>query len=131
MKRFPLASIWIGLVVFLGMIFLSWWYAMTWFESAFPTLSRSLEAFWTHPYLSLGSFGLTLAFMVKATGFLALLWIFTRVASMVLRTQILDKTALGEGRKFSLQRLTSYTLFGIGALAGLNALGMDLSSLAV
>ena len=131
MKRFPLVSIWIGLVLLIGMIFLSWWYAMTWFEATFPRLSQTLQAFWNHPYLTLGSFGLTLAFLVKTTIFLCLLWLFTRVLSSILRTQILDKTALGEGRNFSLQRLASYTLFGIGALTGLNALGIDLSSLTV
>ena len=131
MKRFPLVSIWIGLVVLLGMVFLSWWYALTWFEATFPRLSKTLHEFWNHPYLSFGSFGLTLSFLVKATLFLGLLWLFTRVLSRILRTQILDKTALGDGRKFSLQRLASYTLFGIGALTGLNALGIDLSSLTV
>ena len=124
-------SIWIGLVVLLGMIFLSWWYVMTWFAATFPRLSQTLQEFWNHPYLTLGSFGLTLSFLVKAILFLGLLWLFTRVLSRILRTQILDKTALGEGRKFSLQRLASYTLFGIGALTGLNALGIDLSSLTV
>ena len=131
MRRFPSISMWIGVVVLVGMIFLSWWYAMTWFEATFPRLNQRLQDFWNHPYLTLGSFGLTLAFLVKATIFLCLLWLFTRVASTVLRTQILDKTALGEGRKFSLQRLASYTLFGVGALTGLNALGIDLSSFAV
>ena len=131
MRRFPLLSIWIGLVVLLGTIFVSWWYAMTWFEATFPRLSRNLQEFWNHPYLSLGTFGLSLAFLVKATLFLGILWLFTRVVSSILRTRILDKTALGEGRKFSLQRLASYTLFGVGALTGLNALGIDLSSLTV
>ncbi len=131
MRRFPLISMWIGWVGLVGMIFLSWWYAATWFEATFPKLNQRLQDFWHHPYLSLGSFGLTLAFLVKATLFLGLLWFFTRVASRVLRTHILDKTTLGEGRKFSLQRLGSYTLFSIGALTGLNALGFDLTSLTV
>ena len=122
---------WIGLAGLLGMILLSWWYVATWFEAMFPKLSHRLQYFWNYPYLSLGNFGLTLAFLVKATIFLGLLWFFTRVAIRVLRTQILDKTALGEGRKFSLQRLVSYALFALGVLTGLNVLGLDLSSLTV
>lgn len=87
----------IGLVVLLGTIFLLWWSALTWFEANFPRLSHDLQEFWNHPYLNFGSFGLTLSFLVKAILFLSMLWLFTRVVSRILRTQILDKTALGEG----------------------------------
>ena len=60
MRRFPLISMWIGVVVLVGTIFLSWWYAMTWFEATFPRLNQRLQDFWNHPCLTLGSFGLTL-----------------------------------------------------------------------
>lgn len=129
MKHIPAISRWAVAVLLLGVALASWWYAVAWFEATFPSLNQNLRDFWNHPYLTLGNFGLTLAFLVKAALFLALLWIFTRVLSSIFRTQILDKTALGEGRKFSLQRLTSYTFFTVGAVTGLNVLGIDLSSL--
>ena len=108
-----------------------WWFAPPWAGAAFHWLETAVHEFWTRPYSSFGSFGLTVTFLARTTVFLVLLWLGTRVVSTLLRTQLLDKTALDEGYKFSLQRGTTYLIFGLGTLTGLHALGIDLSSLAV
>lgn len=108
-----------------------WWFAPPWIESLLPGLDKALQEFWTRPYSSLGSFGLTVTFLVRTVVFLTLIWFFTKLVSTVIRTKILDKTALDEGRKFSLQRVVTYLLFGIGTLAALHALGVNLSSITV
>ena len=80
---------------------------------------------------TLGLFEVALVFLVKAAAVLMLLWIGTRTVSTIVRTRILDHTALNDGRKFSLQRKVSYGLFAVGAMVGMDALGVDLSSLAL
>ena len=90
------------------------WFTTPWFSTALPWMEGILREFWTRSYSSLESFGLTATFLIKTVVFLALLWFGTKVAISILRTQVLDKTALDEGRKFSLQRIVTYLLFGLG-----------------
>ena len=94
-------------------------------------IGESAKSFWTTPFFTLGSLRLTLRVLVQATVFLLILWFGTRRASRLLRTKVLDRTELDEGVKFSVQRVTSYVFFAVGALVSLQALGVDLGSLTV
>ena len=92
---------------------------------------NSVKSFWDSPFFTIGNFRLTVQALVKLAIVFLVLWFGTRVAGRLLRTKVLDKTDLNEGLKFSVQRVTSYLFFGIGALVGLEFLGVDLGSLAV
>ena len=122
---------WIIVLVLAAAALAIWWFAAPSAATVISGLQESLREFWTRPYSSLGSFGLTVIFLVRAVVFVVLLWLGTRMASAIFRTRILDKTRLDRGRKFSLQRVVAYLLFGLGALTGLHALGVDLSSIAL
>ena len=90
-----------------------------------------LQDLWSRLFSRFDNFGPTAALLVKASVFLATLWFVTRMLSRAFRAELLDKTALDEGLKFSLQRIVSYSFFTLGALAGLHMFGVDLSSIAV
>ena len=131
MRRLSAMLKWIIVLVLAAAALAIWWFAAPSAATVISGLQESLREFWTRPYSSLGSFGLTVIFLVRAVVFVVLLWLGTRMASAIFRTRILDKTRLDRGRKFSLQRVVAYLLFGLGALTGLHALGVDLSSIAV
>ncbi len=95
------------------------------------SLVHRLQNLWTGLFSRFDSFGPTAVLLTKAASSLAALWFVTGVMSRAFRTKILDKTALDEGRKFSLQRIVSYSFFTLGALTGLNMFGLDLSSINV
>ena len=130
MRRLSVVLKWIALLSLVAAAGL-WWFAQPLVGSAITWLDQSLREFWSRPYSGLGSFGLTVTYVIRTVVFLAVLWFVTRMTSTLLRRRILDKTWLDEGQKFSLQRVVTYSLFSIGALTGLHALGVDLSSVAV
>ena len=122
---------WAGLAILTAIVLALGWSTLRWATAAFPGLGQFLRESWHRPYSILGSLDLSLRLLATLVGYVALLWLVTRIVSRLLRTQVLDKTALGEGHKFALQRVTAYLLFGLGLLSGLHALGINLSSLAV
>ena len=131
MSRNSHAFRWIGLAVSTAAALVIAWFALRWATAAFPSLGQFLRESWHRPYSTLGSFDLSLRSLATVAVYVALLWLGTRIASRLLRKQVLDKTALGEGHKFAFQRVTAYLLFGLGLLGGLHALGIDLSSIAL
>ncbi len=111
-------------------------FAVSWLAGMSPSamlanLGELVQFLWNSPLVSFGSFRLTLAIIVQVAVFLGILWIVTKFASRILRTKVLDRTDLDEGQKFSVQRVSAYLLFTLGALNLLHMLGVDLGSLAV
>ena len=132
MKRYlSAAPKWVVVTILAAAILGSWRLVTIRLAADLPSLEEILWWFWARTDRTLGLFEGTLVFLVKAAAVLALLWIGTRTVSAILRTRVLDRTALNDGRKFSLQRKVSYGLFAVGAMVGMDALGVDLSSLAL
>ena len=100
------------------------------FESALALL-ESLLAFWGRPFSSMGSYGATVLLALKAAVLTVALWLAAKLAGRIVRARVLDRTKLGEGHKFAFQRILGYALFGFGALTGLHAIGVDLTSITV
>ena len=107
------------------------WLARPLATATIPGVSQFLRDAWGRPYSTIGTFELSLGSLATVALCLALLWLATRIATRLFRLQVLDKTALGEGHKFALQRCAAYFIFGLGLLTGVHALGIDLSSVAL
>lgn len=107
------------------------WLARPFATATFPGLIQFFREIWSRPYSTVGTFELSLRSLAAVALCLALLWLATWIATRMFRLQVLDKTALGEGHKFALQRFAAYFIFGLGFLTAVHALGIDLSSVAV
>ena len=99
--------------------------------SLLGVIVNSVKSFWDSPFFTIGSVRLTIQALVKAAIVFLVLWFGIRLINRLLRTKVLDKTDLDEGLKFSVRRVTSYLFFAVGAIVGLEILGVDLASLAV
>ncbi|MEZ5399120.1 MAG: mechanosensitive ion channel [Bryobacteraceae bacterium] len=86
---------------------------------------------WDYSLFHIGELSVTLSFVVKAVLFLAALGFFARRAGSYLRRWVLDRSSLGEGQKYAIERTIRYGAFAFGLLVGLNTAGVNLSSLAV
>ena len=86
---------------------------------------------WTRPYFTLGSLDISPAFLLKAAIFLVLLAFLSRSLRRLLRHRVLARTALDEGQKFAISRVTGYLVFLFGLIIGLQSAGLNLESLTV
>jgi small-conductance mechanosensitive channel len=93
-------------------------------------ISEDAARFWTRPYFKLGSLPVTPEFLVKMLVFLCILVIAGGRVSRAFR-RLLDRSSLEEGQKYAIDRAVTYLVFVIGLLIGLEALGLNLNSLAV
>ncbi len=83
------------------------------------------------PYFHIGELAITPVFLFKALLFVLLLALSARAVRMALRRHLLDRTALDEGQKYNIGRLTQYLIFFLGLIVGLESIGVSLASLAV
>ncbi len=86
---------------------------------------------WEQPLFHIGELSVSIAFITKSAIFLAALAFLARRAASAIRRWILDRSSLGEGQKYAIQRAISYITFTLGLIIGLNTAGVNLSSLAV
>jgi small-conductance mechanosensitive channel len=93
-------------------------------------LGQDAARLWTTPYFKLGTLPITPEFLVKMLVFLCILLVVGSRISRAFR-RLLDRTSLEEGQKYAVDRALTYLVFVIGLLIGLDALGLNLSSLAV
>lgn len=94
-------------------------------------LANFVMALWGLPFLERLSYAATLVVLLQAGVLVIILWFAARLTGGLIRAKFLDHTHLEEGRKYALQRISAYLLFVFGALIGIQALGVDVSSLAV
>jgi small-conductance mechanosensitive channel len=90
-----------------------------------------LTPFWSHPYFNFGNVPITPAFLIKAFVFLLLIIFAVHFSRRFIRHQILERTSLDVGQKYALERGIGYVVFVIGAMIGLQSMGLNLSSLVV
>ena len=116
MRRIP-TLLWLtGLMALLAAALAVAWFKIPWAPTAFRSVYQVLREVWSRPYSTFGNLELTLELGATVVLYLTLLWLVTRVIATVLRTQVLDKTILGEGHKFAAQRVTTYLIFCLGIL---------------
>lgn len=85
----------------------------------------------TRPLLQMGSFSLSLAFLIKAVLFLVLLFFFAGRSRRWVRVYLLDRFEMEPGHKYALETSAEYSVIVVGLLVGLEAAGVNLSSLAL
>jgi small-conductance mechanosensitive channel len=89
-----------------------------------------MRAFWATPYFQLGNVAVNPALLVETLVFLILLTLVSGMARRVLRTGVLNRTGLDEGQRYAISRTFGYFVFAVGLLAGMQIIGLDVSSLA-
>ena len=94
-------------------------------------LANSVMALWEVASLEQLSYAATLVKLLEAGALVVVLWFAARLTGRLIRAKFLDHTTLEEGRKFAMERMSTYLLFAFGALIGIQALGVDVSSLTV
>jgi small-conductance mechanosensitive channel len=94
-------------------------------------LARKAYALFTQKLFTLGQTEISLTSVVK---FLLLLGIFTFLARFISRkwvTKILQKMNIDQGTRYTIRRVTEYSLIIIGAIIAFENIGINLSGLAV
>lgn len=100
-------------------------------DGQMSALGRAVLAIWRFPLLAVGNLELSTERIVETGLLLAFLWYCAKATTRALRTGVLDRTRLNGGQKLAIQRTVGYTLWSLGATVGLQAIGFDVSSLAV
>jgi small-conductance mechanosensitive channel len=93
-----------------------------------------LSALWgwlTEPLFSIGDASFTTASVLKMLVFLVLLVWGARLVRRMLRRRILPQFKVEPGVAYAISNVTSYIILFIGLLAGLQASGIDLSTVTV
>ena len=88
------------------------------------------QLLWDTPYFSIGDLAITPGFLLSVFTFLIFLAILTRLVRRFVRVQLLSRTAFDPGQQFAIEKAVGYFVFGIGLLIGLQATGLNLTSLA-
>ena len=102
-----------------------------WMRSAHPEIAADLSKLVEFQLFRVGTFELSARLLLQVSLFLTGIWLTTHLVTRFVLGNILALTRLGEGRRYSLQRIVAYTVFALGSLVALQSLGLDLSSLAV
>jgi len=85
----------------------------------------------TRPFFHLGGVPITPALLVKLVIFLIVLSLLSKRARAFIGDKLLTHTSIDIGQRDALARLTSYVIFALGLMIGLESLGVNLSSLLV
>lgn len=83
------------------------------------------------PLFDLGKQPLTTIFLIKICLFVAVLLLVTSFFQGFFQKKLLVHTSLEEGQRYAIARITSYVIFALGMVVGLESTGLDLSSLVV
>ncbi len=105
-----------------------------WSPFSIPRLVESVSTdarrLWEEPYFHLGRLAVTPVFLIKTFLFLVLLFAATRLFQRLIRRAV-SLTSLEQGQSFALERGAGYGFFLLGAVIGMQSVGLDLSSLTV
>ena len=83
------------------------------------------------PYFHIGGVAFSPAFIVQSILVLVLLSLFSRKSSRLLRIHVIDRTNLGIGQRYALERTSTYVIFSVGLFIALQMAGVNLNSLTV
>jgi len=90
-----------------------------------------LRHYLSEPMFEIGQVPVSLAFVVRVAIFLVLLILASHFCMRVLRDRVLTHTPLTHSQQYALARVTSYLIFALGLIIGLESLGLNLNSLVV
>ena len=85
---------------------------------------------WETAYFHVGNVAVTPELLTEVLIFWVLLTFATRFVRGFLSREILVHTSLDEGQRYAIARTAGYAFFAVGLLAGLQMIGLNLSSLA-
>jgi small-conductance mechanosensitive channel len=102
-----------------------------WFAPELGHAGSHFYQFLTRPLLAMGGLPITTFFLMKAATFVVALLLACHFTMIVLQNRILTFTPLEEGQRYAAARVTSYLIFILGMIIGLQSLGVNLNSLVV
>jgi small-conductance mechanosensitive channel len=85
---------------------------------------------WSKPYFHIGETPVTFALALKACLYLLILVLISRLGRRFIRSEILVRTDLDPGQRYSIEKTAGYFIVALGLLVGLSTAGLNLSSLA-
>lgn len=91
---------------------------------------RELRTFWETPYFHVGNLSVSPELLVEILAYLILLGVFVRMSRKFLRQGILSRMELDEGQRYAIERTFGYAAYGMGIFIGVEAIGLNLNSLA-
>jgi small-conductance mechanosensitive channel len=94
-------------------------------------IESPLQRVLTRPILHIGSLAVTLAFLAKTALFLVLLGVVASLTRRLFQNRLLPRTFLSTGQRYAYARITSYVVYLIGIVVGLQTAGVNLNSLLV
>jgi small-conductance mechanosensitive channel len=103
----------------------------TWFAPELGDAGRHLHEFLSRPFLTLGGLPITTFFLTKVATFIIVLILVCHLTMTLLENRILTYVPLEEGQRYAAARVTSYMVFILGLIIGLQSLGVNLNSLVV
>ena len=90
-----------------------------------------LRSYLSTPLLKLGQLPVTVFFLIRVAIFLVLLALASHFSMRLLRNRLLKHTPLSPSQQYALARVTSYLVFVLGLIVGLESIGLNLNSLVV
>jgi small-conductance mechanosensitive channel len=103
----------------------------TWFAPQLGDAGKHLHEFLLRPFFTMGGLPITAFFLMKVAIFIVLLILVCHFTVTILENRILTYVPLEEGQRYAIARVTSYLLFILGMVIGLQSLGVNLNSLVV
>ncbi len=101
------------------------------FQGGLDQFQAGALSLWEQPLFELGNLPISPAFLLKAAVYLFLLNLLARGSRQFLKKRVFSRTTIDEGQQYALSRGLGYTVFFGGLVVGLQAAGLDLSSLAI
>ena len=83
------------------------------------------------PLFVIGQVPVTVTFIVRVAIFLVVLTLVSHFCMRLLRDRVLTHTPLSHSQQYALARVSSYLIFALGLIVGLESLGLNLNSLVV
>ncbi len=97
----------------------------------FGNLRTDILKVLNRPYFTVGGLPITAVFLIKTFVFFTLLRMFSGMIRRFMETRILVRTSLTPGQQYAFAQISSYVVFLIGLLIGLQWAGVNLSSLVI
>ncbi len=116
----------LSLLILVAVVVLGNWYA--------PALGNAgvrLQHFLFRPLFDVGGLPITFFFLLKTAIFLVVLTLASHFTLLLLQKRVLTYLPLEIGQQYAVARVTSYLVFVLGLIVGLQSLGLNLSSLVV
>jgi small-conductance mechanosensitive channel len=102
-----------------------------WYAPQFGDAGKHLHRLLLKPFFTMGGLPITAFFVMKVAIFVVVLLLVCHFTMAILENRILRYMPLEESQRYAIARVTSYLLFIMGMVIGLQSLGVNLNSLVV